>query len=363
MKIGFKKKTAKKKTITQANLEESREEILAKGKKFKYPFQYAKHRVVINTLVICVTVLIAFVVVGWAELYKAQSTSEVAFRFTKVLGLPVAKVDGVSVRYSDYLMLYRSSIASIEHQQGAFDDSEDSEKQRNHYRRQALSSAEDYAYALAKLDENGISVSDKEIDDVIENHRTINGERRSDEAFRGIVKDNFGLSINEYKRLILLSLAKKKYSVEYDNEAKRIVADVRTKIEENGGDVSAAVSDYTATGAAVAESTDGLVDTSNLDGGRAMVASKLENIGDVSQPFVSSNGDGYYVVKLTGKEDGKVGYASAWVRFAEFDELMAKIREEGKVAEYIEIREESEESDVETNGGEENTEGDTSAEE
>ena len=89
MKIGFKKKTTKKNTITQANLEESREEILAKGKKFKYPFQYAKHRVVINTLLICVTVLIAFVVVGWAELYKVQSTSEVAFRFTKVLGLPL----------------------------------------------------------------------------------------------------------------------------------------------------------------------------------------------------------------------------------------------------------------------------------
>ena len=41
---------AKKQNITQQNIEESREEILAKGKKFKYPFQYAKHRLIINAI-------------------------------------------------------------------------------------------------------------------------------------------------------------------------------------------------------------------------------------------------------------------------------------------------------------------------
>ena len=46
------KKDKKKKAITQQNLEESREEILAKGKKFRYPFQYSKHRLVIITILI-----------------------------------------------------------------------------------------------------------------------------------------------------------------------------------------------------------------------------------------------------------------------------------------------------------------------
>ena len=347
MVFGLKKKTEKKKTITQANLEESREEILAKGKKFKYPFQYAKHRVVINTMLIGIVVLVAFVVVGWAELYKVQSTSEVAFRFTKVLHLPVAKVDGVSVRYSDYLMLYRSSIASIEYQQGKFDDSDDSKRQLNHYRRQALSSAEDYAFALAKLSEAGKSVTNEEVDEVIENHRTINGERRSDEAFRGIIRDNFGLSINEYKRLVLLSLAKKKYSAEFDNRAKDVVADIRNKMLENGGDAQAAAGDYTSDGLAVVENTDGMVEASNLDGGRAAKAAELENGGDISEPFVSRNGDGYYIVKLNSKDGDKVNYTSVWVRFAEFDALMAKNREEGKVTEYIEVTEESEEANAE----------------
>ena len=348
MVFGLKKKTEKKKTITQANLEESREEILAKGKKFKYPFQYAKHRVVINTMLIGIAVLVAFVVVGWAELYKVQSTSEVAFRFTKVLHLPVAKVDGAKVRYSDYLMLYRSSIASIEYQQGKFDDSDDSKRQLNHYKRQALSSAEDYAYALAKLNEAGKSVTNEEVDEVIENHRTINGERRSDEAFRGIIRDNFGLSISEYRRLVLLSLAKKKYSAEFDKRAQEVIADVRNKMIENGGDAQAAAGDYTSDGLAVVENTDGMVDVSNLDGGRAAKAAELENNGDISEPFVSRNGDGYYIVKLNSKDGDKVNYTSVWVRFTEFDALMTKNREENKVTEYIEVVEESEDVNVES---------------
>ena len=348
MVFGLKKKTEKKKTITQANLEESREEILAKGKKFKYPFQYAKHRVVINTMLIGIAVLVAFVVVGWAELYKVQSTSEVAFRFTKVLHLPVAKVDGAKVRYSDYLMLYRSSIASIEYQQGKFDDSDDSKRQLNHYKRQALSSAEDYAYALAKLNEAGKSVTNEEVDEVIENHRTINGERRSDEAFRGIIRDNFGLSISEYRRLVLLSLAKKKYSAEFDKRAQEVITDVRNKMIENGGDAQAAAGDYTSDGLAVVENTDGMVDVSNLDGGRAAKAAELENSGDISEPFVSRNGDGYYIVKLNSKDGDKVNYTSVWVRFTEFDALMTKNREENKVTEYIEVVEESEDVDVES---------------
>ena len=145
------KKDKKKKAITQQNLEESRDEILSKGKKFRYPFQYSKHRLVIITILISIVAVVAFGFLCWFQLYRVQNTSDVMYRFAKAFNLPVAKVDGVSVRYSDYLMLYRSSIKSIERQQGALDDSEDSKLLDSYYRRQALNSAEEENYALAKL--------------------------------------------------------------------------------------------------------------------------------------------------------------------------------------------------------------------
>ena len=158
------KKEKKSPAITQKNIEESREEILANGKKFRYPFQYAKHRLVINTIAIAVVALVAFLAVGWLQVYKVQSTSDVVYRFANFLRLPVAEIDGHKVRYSDYLMIFRSSIATIEYQSGKFDDSEDSKSQINHYKRQAMNAAEDYTYALAKMEELGLEVTDEEIE-------------------------------------------------------------------------------------------------------------------------------------------------------------------------------------------------------
>ena len=91
-------KKEEEKTTSTNSLDESREKVLAKGRKFKYPFQYSKHKMIINTILIAVAALGLLLIFGWFELYKVQDTSSVAFRFTKVLNLPVASVDGVDIR-------------------------------------------------------------------------------------------------------------------------------------------------------------------------------------------------------------------------------------------------------------------------
>ena len=338
MKISEKikaKKEKKSETITQQNIEESREKIISKGKKFKYPFQYAKHRLMINAVLIGVVAVGTFALVGWYQLYKAQNTGEVMYRFTRSMGLSVASVDGVKVRFSDYLMLYRSSIASVERQQGAFDDSDASKQQKEYYKRQALNAAEDYSFAMAKLDEAGKSVTEEEIDEIIEEHKTIDGEKRSDEAFEGIIRDNFGLSVKEYRRWIMLSLAKKKASMEFDQDAKKLRDEIATslKVVNNFGDLMKNYEGNDQVGFEVVED----VDYANLDSGRAAAAAKLQNVGDMTDFFVSKNGDGYYLVKLLNKTDTKVSYASIWVRFKWVDDQMAKLREGGKVVERIDL--------------------------
>lgn len=330
-------KAKKSPAVTQKNIEESREEVLANGKKYRYPFQYAKHRLVINTILIAVVAVVAFVTVGYLQLYHFQTTSEVAYRFTSVLGLPVAEIDGHKVRYSDYLMLYRSSIRSIEYQSGKLDDSEDAKSQISHYKRQAMNEAEDYSYVLAKMDELELSVSDEEIDALIEEHKTINGERRSDEVFEEIVKDNFGLSLRNYRRLISLSLAKRKVAEEVDTAAKNMAAEVKTKLARNDGDMAALVEEYSNSNIFSYEKTDSAVSVNNLDSGRAAQAYALAEIGDISDVFVSKNGDGYYIVKLTARSEGKVSYESIWIRFSKLADDLQKIRDEDKVKEYINL--------------------------
>ncbi len=338
-------KKDKKKAITQQNLEESRDEILSKGKKFRYPFQYSKHRLVNTAILIAIIAVAAFGFMCWFRLYKAQDTGDVMYRFARTFRMPVAKIDGIKVKYSDYLMLYRSSIKSIEHQQGALDDSEDSERLRAYYKRQALSDAEDYAYAAAKLEEAGNKVTDEEIDEVIHDHKMIDGEERSDSAFQGIIRENFGLSMDEYRDMIRMTLSKKKYAESIDKNAKKIAKAVQEAINGGEKDFAKIEEAYKENDIFSFESLSEMVDVTNLDFGRATMAMSLKEVGDVSERFVSKNGNGYYFVKLTAREGSKVKYDSIWIRFTELDKVLEGLRADNKVEEMIEIKEVAESND------------------
>ena len=332
-KISKKRKKAATR-ITDGNIDEKREEVLARGKKFKYPFQYAKHKLIVNTVLIGVSAVLLAVFLGWLELYKFQDTGDVVYRLTRVLPVPVAEVDGEKVRYSDYLMLYRSSVAAIESQQGILSNSEEDQQMKAQYKVEAMDRAVSYSYALKLARELGIEVSDEMVNELMVEHRTVDGVERSEEAFAGIIKDNFGLSLDEYRRMLYLSLVEKEVSVSLDEEALALKLEIES-ILGNGSDDLAGIADSLGENVVYSE-TGGMVEEMNLDGGRASVAAELE-LGEVSEGFVSKNGDGYYFVKLLDKADGQVNYASLWVPFSAFDKKLAEVEEEGKVKVYIEL--------------------------
>ena len=340
--VSLRKKKETEKKTEREKVEERREEVLARGKKFKYPLQFAKHRLVGVTIAIAVVAVGVMVAIGWGMLFRAQNTGDVIYRITRVLPVAVAEVDGEKVRYSDYLMIYRSSIEAVEQQSGQLmtakqqaDESIDGvEAVKKEYRRAALTEAEELAYARKIARENGIEVTSEEIAEAFEKHRTVGGSERSEESFLKVIKDNFGLTKREYERVLEMALVKEKVQMMIDKKANSVAGEVEKMLKENGGDFAKV---REALGAKVVyEETGGLVDNKNIDGGRADVAAKLAP-GEVSGRFVSSNGDGYYFVKLIAKNETQVNYASIKVEFAEFEERFQKVELEGGVREYIEL--------------------------
>ncbi len=318
-------------------VEERRDEVLARGRKFKYPMQYAKHKLIINTIVVAVVALILTVVAGWAMLYKVQDTGDMIYRVTQVVPVPVAKVDGANVRYSDYLMIYRSNLMTAEQQGGQLGDSEDADAVREGYKQAALASAIEYTYAMKLGKELGVTVSDDEVTEAFDEHRKVGGVERSEEGFLKILQDNFGMNKSEYRRMLYLSLMRAKVSQEVDEPANKLSQQVEQILAEQDGNLTAAAE----LGEGVTyEETGRLVDNMNVDGGRSAMAMKLE-VGQVSPRFLSSNGDGYYYVKLIDKTDSEVNYHSLKIEFTKFDEMVAALYAEGKVEMYIEVGEES----------------------
>ena len=326
----------KDKKTEQEKVDERREEVLAQGRKFKYPLQWTKHRIVISTILIATVVIAIVITSGWLALYRFNMTDDMLFRITKILPISVATVDDEPVRFSDYLMFYRSSITSIERQSGGqMDTSEGTiDDLRAQYKRAALTEAEQYTYALKLAKENDITVSDEEVKNEFERHLHIGGIERSEESFVKIIEDNFGLSKSEYERMLYLNLIKAKVEVKIDKTADQIAEKVAKMLKENGGD-------YTAVAEAMGdeieyEETGGFVTAQNIDGGRASEAIKLEPGGE-SGKFVSINGDGYYFVKLIDKNESEVNFVSIKVPFTEFRNRFEKLEEENKITEFVDL--------------------------
>lgn len=314
-------------------VEERREEVLAHGRKFKYPLQYAKHKLMINTIIVALVALVLMVVTGWAMLYKLQDTGDMIYRVTQVIPVPVAEVDGAKVRYSDYLMIYRSNLMTAEQQGGQLGNSEDDEAVRQNYKKAALYSAVEYTYAVKLGEERGVVVSDAEVDKAFDEHRKVGGVERSEEGFLKILRDNFGMSKAEYRRMLYLTLMRAKVAQAVDETALTQAAEVERLLKENDNDLRKTADsiegvDY--------EETGRLVDNMNVDGGRSTVAMTLE-AGQVSERFLSSNGDGYYYVKLVDKTSSEVNYGSLKIVFSEFDKMVANLYATDKVEAYIDL--------------------------
>ena len=332
--MGLLKKKEVKKT-EQEKVEERREEVLAKGRKFKYPLQWTKHRVVVNTILISFIIVAIIFIGGWFALYRIGMTDDLLYRITKIIPAPVAEVESTNVPFSDYLMLYRSSMTSIERQSGSQFDQSSFDALRTEYKRTALTEAEKYTYALALAKELDINVSDAEVDEEFERHLKIGGIDRSEEGFLKIINDNFGLDKDEYKHMLYLSLVQSKVSISTDETANRIANQVEKMLSENGNNYSEVAEQLG--DKIVYEETGGLVDSKNIDGGRASEAMKLEP-GQSSGKFVSMNGDGYYFVKLIKKTDNEVNFVSIKVPFTEFDKRFDALKDEDKIHEFIQIK-------------------------
>ena len=320
--------------ITNTTLEEQRKEILNKGKKFKYPVQYSKNRLVGNALIIALVILITGSGLLWYQLYQAQNTGEFIYRFTTVIPFPVANVDGENALYRDYLMEYRANMQIANAKKDEIESANNVKALSVLNKNKAMKNAIANAYAQKKAREMGISVSDKEIDEAFDAQRKTQNTELTESALYKIAADNYGLSPSEYRRMFIeLPLLRRKVTAEIDKKAATTRDEVVKYLNDNSNDFSKAAEQF---GDKIEYNKPGKVRKTNIDGGRSKMASQL-NVGEVSKPFISNAGDGYYIVKLIEKNDNEISYESIKIKFTEFNSQLEKLEKEGKVKKYIKV--------------------------
>ncbi len=323
--------------ITNETVAEHRERILAGGRRYKYPIQYARHRLVIVTVAIGVATLALIVLAVWWQLYVAQSSNPILYRVTQIVPMPVASVDGQAVRYSDYLMYYNSSIHFLQKSEQLVLTSEDGKRQADFQKRQNLDIAIRNAYAEKLARELGIVVEPEQLERMNQEHLTMANGPISQETYNASTKSLLGWTPEEEQRSTKNQILKSNVAYKIDTVASKKVEQAADLLVTQDNDFPRVATELGGEGdGMVVAGVSGLVPLINNDGGLTEAARKLE-IGQVSSVIRSTTGDGYYFVKLLEKTDTQLNYEYIRIPLTEFDRRLRELREQGKIHEYIKV--------------------------
>jgi hypothetical protein len=323
--------------ITSDTVIQHREQVLAGGRKFKYPIQYAKHKLVFNAIIISVLALVAVIIVGWWQLYPAQNTSNFMYRVTKFIPVPVAKIDGQFVSYSDYLMKYLSSIHYLKEKEQLNLNTDDGRRQIDYVKQQSLKDAIADSYAMKLAKKMNISVSDSELQAFLVSQRQSSGLEISEQSYDAVILEYYDWSPAEYAHATRNKLIRQKVSFAMDDVANKLIDQVSDKVQSTA-DLKAIVDSINADSDVKLETgSSGWVPKDNQDGGLAAAAQGLEE-NQISKAIKSANGDAYYFVKLIDLSDTQVSYEYIKVPLTVFSKAFDEIMKSNKVQKYISVQ-------------------------
>lgn len=321
--------------ITNETVAEHRERILAGGRKFKYPLQTPKHRIVLVTVLIVVLSVAAFFGIFTWSLYVGQNTSQFTQRLTEVLPYPVASVDNQQVRFSDYLLELRSALHYLSTKESVNFSSDDGKRQLEYQKRLALNKATENTYVSEIAKQQNISVKSDEVDAFVKQEINNNQLGVSQQVFQQVIRDYYDWSLDEYKVSVKHQLLRKKVVAQIDVDGRKKIDAALTDLE-SGKDFGAGVKAVSEDPQAAVNGGDSGMVSVNTDDPNGLVATaKKMQPGQFST--VVEGVDGFYIVKLLSMKDNTIDFAKIFVAYKTFDKKLASLKSSGKVQEYIKV--------------------------
>lgn len=204
--------------ITNETVAEHREEVLGSARKYIYPLQHSKHRIVIITTTLFLLSVIAFFTYSTLALYRFQTTSTFMYRVTQIIPFPIARSGEQFVAYENYLFELRHYMHYFETQQKLDFNSKDGKEQLNVFKHRALDKVVDDAYVKRLAKQHNITVSNQEVQqqiDIVRNQNRLGG---SDRVFEDVLKDYWGWSVDDFKRSLRQQLLAQKVAATLDTD-------------------------------------------------------------------------------------------------------------------------------------------------
>ena len=175
--------------ITNETVAAHREEVLGTARKYIYPLQHSKHRIVLVSTALIIMAVVVFFTYSTLALYKFQASSTFLYRVSQVMPFPIARAAGRFVSYEDYLFELRHYTHYYENQLATDFTDPKNKPQLDDFKRRALEKVINDAYVKKLAARESITVTDKEVDDQIAIVRNQNRLGSDDKVFEDVLKD------------------------------------------------------------------------------------------------------------------------------------------------------------------------------
>jgi len=325
--------------ITNDTVAEHREEVLSSARKYIYPLQHSKHKIVLFTVSIVLATLVAFFTYCTLALYRFHSTSTFIYKATQVIPFPIARTGGSFIAYENYLFEVRRYRHYYETQQKLDFNSESGQQQLDEYKSRALEKVVNDAYIKKIAKQKKISVSDREVEDQITLLRNQDRLGSSEEVLEDVLKEYFDWSRSDLKRSVREQLLQQKVLAALDTDTQGRAEAALAQIN-NGGDFAAI---------AKASSDDLTTKDNGGDFGFAIEKSNRDltpqtidaifrlQPGQVSG--IINTGNGLEIFKLNELQEGKAKTSHIVFNFKDLNEFLNNLKADQPTRTYIKMPE------------------------
>jgi len=186
--------------ITNETINEHREDVLSSARKYIYPLQHSKHRVVKISLALLTLVIVSFFAICGLELYKFQNTSGFIYDVTRIVPFPVAKAGSNWVSYESYLFELRRNMHYYQTQQQADFSTKGGQAQLTRLKQQALDQVIQDAYVKQLASQSHVNVNNKAVDNQLALVRSQNRLGSNNRVFREVLNEFWGWNEADFKR-------------------------------------------------------------------------------------------------------------------------------------------------------------------
>lgn len=321
--------------ITNDNIAEHREEVLKGARKYIYPLQHSKHRLVVISITLFIIAVVAFFTYCVLSLYQIKSTSNFLYKVTKVVPFPIARIGSSFVAYEDYLFEVEHYTHYYETQQKLDLNSDAGKQQLADFKKRALDKVINDAYIQKLAEQNGVSVSNQELEDqirIVKNQNRLGGNEKE---FEAVLKDYWGWSMSDFKRSLRSQLLTQKVisHLDTDTHDRANVALAQLKQGKDFSQLAKEISEDPATKEAGGE-YGFLIDQNNRDISPKTVEA-LYKLKPGQYSEVVDTGYGLEIVKNIEVKGNQIRAAHIFFGYKEIDQYINDLKDKQPTRTYI----------------------------